>query len=127
VQHPGHHGTDKAEKERSRIAVIIEYSDEAIVSKTVGGIIINWNRGAEHLYGYTAEEIIGHPISILFPPDEYPEYLKIMKKVRQGITVESFDTIRQRKDGTLVNVSVGITLSLPAKAQFSERQSTPMT
>jgi PAS domain S-box-containing protein len=99
----------EAEKERSRIAVIIEYSDEAIISKTVGGIIIGWNRGAEQLYGYNAEEIIGRPISILFPPDEYPEYLKIMKKVRAGTTVESFDTIRQRKDGTLVNVSVGIT------------------
>ena len=100
---------NNAEKERSRIAVIIEYSNNAIVSKTIGGLIIGWNRGAEQLYGYAAEEIIGRPISILFPPNEYPEYLKIMKKVREGTTVESFDTIRQRKDGTLVNVSVGIT------------------
>jgi len=99
----------EAEKERSRIAVIIEYSDEAIVSKTVGGIIIGWNRGAEQLYGYSAEDIIGRHVSSLFSPDQYPEYLKIMKKVRAGETVESFDTIRQRKDGTLINVSVGIT------------------
>jgi len=97
------------EKQRSRIALIIEYSGEAIVSKTIGGIIIGWNRGAEQLYGYTAEEIIGRPISILFPPDHYPEYLQIMKRVRNGETVQSFDTVRVRKNGTLVNVSVGIT------------------
>jgi PAS domain S-box-containing protein len=88
--------------------LIIEYSGEAIVSKSAGGIIIGWNRGAEQLYGYTAEEIIGRPISILFPPDRYPEYLHIMKKVRNGETVQSFDTVRLRKDGAAVNVSVGI-------------------
>jgi two-component system cell cycle sensor histidine kinase/response regulator CckA len=98
-----------AEKERSRLAAIIEYSDEAIVTKSANGIIIGWNRGAERLYGYTAEEIIGRSVSILFPPDRYPEYLKIMKVVRSGKTVSSFDTVRRRKDGTLITVSVGIT------------------
>jgi PAS domain S-box-containing protein len=98
----------EAEKQRSRIALIIEYSGEAIVSKSVGGIIIGWNRGAEQLYGYTAEEVIGRPISILFPPDRYQEYLHIMKKVKSGETVQAFDTVRLRKDGAAVNVSVGI-------------------
>jgi len=105
------------ERERSRIALIIEYSGEAIVSKSVGGIIIGWNRGAEQLYGYTAEEVIGRPISILLPPDRYPEYLHVMKKVRGGETVHAFDTVRLRKDGTTVNVSVGIS---PIEARDGE-------
>jgi two-component system, cell cycle sensor histidine kinase and response regulator CckA len=95
-----------AEKERSRLAAIIEFSDEAIVSKTMDGIVIGWNQGAEKQYGYTTEEIIGHSVSILYPPDHYEEYLQIMKKVRNGETLPSFDTVRRRKDGTLINVSV---------------------
>jgi two-component system cell cycle sensor histidine kinase/response regulator CckA len=98
-----------AEKERSRLAAIIEYSDEAVVSKTVDGIVIGWNRGAEKQYGYTAEEMIGRSISTLFPPEHYQEYLRIMKEVREGKAVPAFDTVRRRKDGTLINVSVGIT------------------
>jgi PAS domain S-box-containing protein len=78
------------------------------VSKSANGIVIGWNHGAERLYGYMAEEIIGRSISILFPPDHYQEYLRIMKEVRKGNTVPSFDTVRRRKDGTLINVSVGI-------------------
>jgi two-component system cell cycle sensor histidine kinase/response regulator CckA len=97
-----------AEKERFRLAAIIEYSDEAIVSKSASGIIIGWNHGAEKLYGYTAEEIIGRSVAILFPPDHYQEYLRLMKEIRSGKTVPSFDTVRIRKDGTLVDVSVGI-------------------
>jgi len=100
---------DAAEKERARLAAIIEYSEDAIVSKTVDGIVIGWNRGAERQYGYTAEEMIGRSVAILFPPDHYQEYLRIMKKIRNGETVSSFDTVRRRKDGTLINVSVGIT------------------
>ena len=100
---------DAAEKERLRLAAIIEYSDEAIVSKTAGGIVIGWNQGAEKEYGYTAEEMLGQSISILFPPGHYEEYLEIMKKVRRGETIPSFETVRKRKDGTLINVSVGIT------------------
>jgi PAS domain S-box-containing protein len=98
-----------AEKERSPLAAIIEYSDEAIIGKTVEGIVIGWNHGAEKQYGYTAEEMIGRSISTLFPPDHYQEYLQIMKKVRNGEAVPSFDTVRRRKDGTLINVTVGIT------------------
>src|SRR3984957_305130 len=98
-----------AEKERLRLVAIIEWADDAIVSKTTNGIVIGWNHGAERLYGYTAEEIIGRSISILFPPDHYREYLRILKEVKDGKTVPQFDTVRQRKDGTLINVSVGIT------------------
>jgi two-component system cell cycle sensor histidine kinase/response regulator CckA len=98
-----------AEKERSRLAAIIEYSSDAIVTKTTNGIVIGWNRGAEQQYGYLAEEMIGRSISVLFPADHHEEYLQIMKKVRNGEAVPSFETVRRRKDGTLVNVTVGIT------------------
>jgi len=100
---------DAAEKERARLAAIIEYSDEAVISKTVDGIIIGWNHGAERQYGYTTEEMVGRSISVLFPPDHYQEYLEILKKIRKGEAVPSFDTVRRRKDGTLINVSVNIT------------------
>jgi two-component system cell cycle sensor histidine kinase/response regulator CckA len=106
-----------AEKERSRLAAIIEWSEDAIVSKSANGIVIGWNNGAERLYGYTAEEIIGQSVSILFPPDHYLEYLRIMKEVRNGNTVPSFDTVRRRKDGTLINVSVGF---VPIEARDGE-------
>ncbi len=97
-----------AEKERSRLAAIIEYSQDAIVSKTASGIIIGWNRGAERLYGYTAEEILGRSVSILFPADRYAEYLKIMADIARHKTVPPFDTMRKRKDGVVINVSVEI-------------------
>jgi two-component system cell cycle sensor histidine kinase/response regulator CckA len=97
-----------SEKERSRLAAIVEYSDDALVSMSVDGIIINWNHGAERQYGYSAEEIIGHSMSVLFPPDRYPEYLAVLKKIKRGEPVSSHDTVRQRKDGTLVNISVSI-------------------
>jgi PAS domain S-box-containing protein len=101
--------TEQVKEECSRLAAIIEYSDEAIVSKTVDGIVIGWNHGAEKQYGYTAEEMIGRNTSILFPPDHYQEYLRIMRQVRNGEAVPSFDTVRRRKDGSLINVSVGFT------------------
>jgi two-component system cell cycle sensor histidine kinase/response regulator CckA len=100
-----------------RLAAIIEYSDDAIVSKTVDGIVIGWNHGAERLYGYTAEEMIGRPIATLFPPENYQEYLRIMKAVKGGNAVPAFDTVRRRKDGTLINVSVGFT---PIEARDGE-------
>jgi len=75
---------------------------------SVDGIIISWNHGAERQYGYSAEEIIGHSASVLFPPDHYQEYLELMKKVRRGEPIPSYETVRKRKDGTLVNMSVSI-------------------
>jgi two-component system cell cycle sensor histidine kinase/response regulator CckA len=97
-----------SEKERSRLAAIVEYSDDALVSMSIDGIIINWNHGAERQYGYSAEEIIGHSISVLFPPDRYEEYLCVLKKIKQGEPLSSYETVRQRKDGTLINISISI-------------------
>jgi two-component system, cell cycle sensor histidine kinase and response regulator CckA len=96
------------EEDRSRLAAILECSDDSIVSMTLQGIIISWNHGAERLYGYSAEEMIGSSISVLFTPDHYQEYLQVMKQVRRGEPLPSRDTLRRRQDGTLINVSVGI-------------------
>jgi len=96
------------EQDRARLAAIVEYSEDAIVSMSVDCIIIGWNRGAERQYGYTAEEIIGCSLSVLFPPDHYHEYLEILKNVRKGQPVASCDTVRRRKDGTLIHASVNI-------------------
>jgi len=97
-----------AEKERSRLAAIIEHAEDSIVSLTLDGVIIAWNHGAERKYGYTAEEVLGRSIFILMPPDHAQGYLETMKKVREGEPIVSYDTVRRRKDGTLINFSVGI-------------------
>ncbi len=105
------------EKQMARLAAIIECSSDAIVSTTANGIVIGWNRGAEQLYGYSAEEMIGHPVSGLFLPDAYKDYMSAIANVRNGETVRSFDTIRRRKDGVLINVSIGFT---PIEARDGE-------
>jgi PAS domain S-box-containing protein len=106
---PGHDTQIRqAKAEAIRLVAIIESSEDAIVSKSMDGIVIGWNYGAERLYGYTAEEMFGRPISVLFPPDHYQEYLQIMQEVKNGKTMPPFDTVRRRKDGTLINVSVSI-------------------
>ena len=96
------------EEERARLAAIIECSEDAVISETLEGIIISWNQGAERLYGYTAEEIIGQPLFVLFTPEHYREYRQIMEKVRKGDPIAAYETIRRRKDGTMINVSVAI-------------------
>lgn len=96
------------EQDRARLAAIVEYSEDAIVSMSADCVVIGWNRGAERLYGYAAEEIIGCPLSVLFPQERYDEYLRILDNVRRGEPVASYDTVRRRKDGTVVNASVNI-------------------
>jgi PAS domain S-box-containing protein len=90
------------------LASIVESSDDAIVSKNLDGIIMSWNRGAEHLFGYTAAEAVGQSIAILIPPDRLEEEPKILERLRRGERVEHFETLRVRKDGSLVNVSLTI-------------------
>lgn len=97
-----------AEKERARLAAIIELTEDSIVNITLEGVIIGWNGGAERKYGYTAEEIIGCSIACLIPLDQRESYFDMMKKVRRGEVVPEYDTVRRRKDGTLVNLSIGL-------------------
>jgi len=93
---------------RSRLASIIDSSDDAIIGKDLEGIITAWNRGAERIYGYTAEEAIGKPVSMLVPQDRPDEISEILNKVRRGESTEHFESIRVSKDGRHLNVSVTI-------------------
>ena len=90
------------------MAAIIESAGDAIISKNLDGIITSWNKGAEHIFGYTAAEIIGQPILTLIPPDLQSEEQIIIQKIRSGERVEHYETIRRRKDGTLINISLTV-------------------
>jgi PAS domain S-box-containing protein len=98
----------RSDMQAQRLAAIVESSDDAIVSKDLNGIITSWNRGAELLFGYTAEEVIGKPITILIPPDRIDEEPEIIECVRRGERVDHYDTVRRRKDGSLINISLTV-------------------
>ena len=93
---------------QARLAAIIESSDDAIVSKTLEGVIQTWNKGAERIFGWTADEVIGKPITIIIPPDRQEEEPQILARLRVGERVDHFETIRQTKDGRRIHVSVTI-------------------
>jgi len=96
------------EDARRRSAAIIESSEDAIISKSIDGIVQSWNAGAERLYGYAAEEMIGRPMTVLFPTEHQDEETEILARLRQGESVHHFETIRIRKDKEQVFVSVTI-------------------
>jgi PAS domain S-box-containing protein len=98
----------RAEQNANLLASIIESSDDAIVSKNLDGIIMSWNRGAERLFGYTAAEAVGQFMSIIIPPDRLEEEPRILERLRRGEQVDHFETIRVRKDGSTLNVSLTI-------------------
>ncbi len=98
------------EERVQRLAEIVESSDDAIISTDLSTIISTWNKGAERLYGYTAEEIIGTPIRALIPPDRREEEAAILASIRRGERVEARDTVRMRKDGSLVDVLLTVSL-----------------
>jgi PAS domain S-box-containing protein len=85
------------------LSALIESAGDAIVSKTLDGIVTSWNNGAERIFGYTAAEMIGRPILTLIPPERHGEEREILGKIRAGRRVEHYETIRRRKDGTLIN------------------------
>src|SRR6516165_4669264 len=90
------------------LASIIQSSDDAIVSKNLDGIITSWNKGAERIFGYTAEEAIGQPIIIVIPHDRWDEERTILTRIRRGERIDHFETVRQRKDGSRIVVSLTI-------------------
>jgi len=90
------------------LASIVESSADAIVSKDLNGIVTSWNAGAERLFGYTAREMIGTPILRLIPLDRHDEEPDILTRIRQGERIELYETIRRRKDGRLVDVSITV-------------------
>jgi PAS domain S-box-containing protein len=97
-----------AEEAQSRLGAIVESSDDAIVSKTLNGIITSWNKGAERLFGYLAEEAIGRSITMIIPRERLAEEDYVLSSIRQGLTVDHFGTVRQRKDGTLIDISITV-------------------
>jgi two-component system NtrC family sensor kinase len=96
------------EEARSHLAAIVEFSDDAIIGKTLTGVITSWNLGAERIYGYTSKEILGHSISILTPPDIPDELPQILKKIKRGERIRHYETVRLRKDGKRIDVSLTI-------------------
>ena len=102
--------TDRKRNESAmqHMASIVESSDDAIISKDLGGIISSWNIGAERLFGYLAEEAIGKHISILIPPHLLQEEETIIDRVRRGQRIEHYETVRQRKHGSLIDISITV-------------------
>ena len=92
----------------SFLAAIVESSDDAIISKDLDGIINTWNKGAERIFGYSPEEAIGQPATILIPPDRFDEEPFILDRIRHGQRVEHYETVRRRKDGSLLDISLTI-------------------
>ena len=98
----------QAEAIRAQLAAIVESSADAIISKSLTGCIVSWNAGAEQMYGYTRAEAQGRPIAILVPPNRPNEVPAILGRLRQGERIEHYETVRRRKDGTLLDVSLTI-------------------
>jgi PAS domain S-box-containing protein len=97
-----------AEHQLRSLASIVESSDDAIVSKNLDGIITSWNKGAERVFGYTSEEAIGQPIAIVIPEDRQNEEREILTRIRRGERIDHFETVRRRKHGSLIQISLSI-------------------
>ena len=91
-----------------RLAAVIESSEDAIISKDLEGKIASWNKAAESLFGYKPEEVIGKSVTILIPPGRHNEELGILERIRRGERIEHYETVRQRKDGTLFDISLTV-------------------
>jgi PAS domain S-box-containing protein len=98
----------KTEQAAQRLALIVESSDDAVISKDLSGVIVSWNKGAEQIFGYTAEEVLGKPILLLIPPDRHHEELTILQRIRCGERLRHYETVRRRKDGSLVDISLTV-------------------
>jgi len=99
--------------ESQYLAAIVESSDDAILAKNLDGTLTSWNRGAEWLFGYTAEEAVGQPVTLIIPPDRLDEEPRILARLRKGERIDHFETVRRHKDGSLVDVSLTVS---PIKA-----------
>jgi len=98
----------RAERTTALLAAIVDSSDDAIISKNLDGVITSWNKSAERLYGYTQEEAIGQSITLIIPSDRLSEEATILKQLQRGERIDHFETVRMRKDGTLLDISLTI-------------------
>ena len=94
--------TNMDRSDAARLAAIVESSDDAIIAKDLNGVILSWNRAAERLFGYTASEVFGQPITIIFPPDRLEEEAAILDRIGRGERVDHYETARRRKDGQII-------------------------
>jgi PAS domain S-box-containing protein len=97
-----------AEEVKQRLSSIVQFSDDAIISKNLKGIIESWNTGAERIFGYAASEVIGQSGEILIPPDRLNEETQILARIRRGKRIEHYETVRCRKDGSLIDISLTV-------------------
>jgi PAS domain S-box-containing protein len=104
----------RAEKLIQLLSSIVQFSDDAIVGKNLDGKIESWNAGAERIFGYTAGEAIGQSVEILIPPDRLDEEPTILRRVRRGERIEHYETVRRRKDGSLIDISLTVSPILAA-------------
>jgi PAS domain S-box-containing protein len=98
----------QAEEVRGHLAAVVEGTDDAVITKTLDGIIASWNRGAERIFGYSAAETIGQPVTMLIPLDHIDEEATILGRLRRGERLDHYDTVRLRKDGTRFDVSLAV-------------------
>ena len=99
-----------AEQSRGHLAALVDCSEDAIIAKSLDGVIERWNRGAQELFGYSAEEVVGRPISILVPPSRRGELERIMEQIKRGERIEPLETVRVGKDGRETDVSLRVSL-----------------
>ncbi len=92
----------------ARLAAIIDSSDDAIVSKTLDGVITSWNRAAERIFGYTAAEAVGRHITLIIPEERHAEEREVLARLVKGERIDHFETIRQTKDGRLIDISLTV-------------------
>ena len=98
----------RSDEYHERLASIVQSSDDAIISKDLNGIITSWNRGAERLFGYSADEVVRRSVTILIPPDRISEEPSILERLRRGERIDHYETVRRRKDGSLVDISLTV-------------------
>jgi PAS domain S-box-containing protein len=101
-------GRKSAEAAARQLAAIVESSEDAILTKDLNGVITSWNQGADRLFGYSAEETIGRPVTMLMPPERTDEEPMILDQIRKGQRVEHYETVRRRKDGSLIDISLTV-------------------
>jgi PAS domain S-box-containing protein len=97
-----------ADRAAQQLAAIVESSEDAILAKDLNGIITSWNKGAERIYGYTEEETIGKPVTIIIPPERHGEEPSILARIRKGERIDHYETVRRRKDGSLIDISLTV-------------------
>jgi PAS domain S-box-containing protein len=107
----------RAEEVKQRLSSIVQFSDDAIISKNLKGIIESWNAGAERIFGYTASEAIGQSVGILIPTDRLNEETEIISRIRRGERIDHYETVRRRKDGSLIDVSLTVSPIMDAEGK----------